>query len=347
MGTKELLASFDEQLAAFDKHQSFVEKAKARADSFKASIVEKVILEHTARIAVVTAILDPLVPSLRAAIADLSRQLAEVQNGVEESRLQIEELDLRVLIGEIAEEDKAAAAGDLAEAVATADSQAEVLSAERAALVDALERWSAVRPGGALESDDGVDDVLEADADDGVELSDDDGVDVDVLAAFEDGGRGEGGQHSEASGATEDLSGVLAVEAEPSVETPIAFGEATDDVADLALDDIAVEPVGAAGTPTASLVTAEGTHEEHVYLITKSVFRVGRLRDNEVQVRSDAKVSRYHFEVEQRGGDFVLVNKSGANGTFVDGARIDHELVLKGGEEIVAGETAIRFRLDA
>lgn len=345
MGTKELLASFDEQLAAFDKYQSFIEKARARADKFTPAIVEKVISENTARIAEVTAVLDPLVPSLRAAIADLDRQLGDVQHGVEAARLQIEELDLRVAIGEISEEEKAAAAGDLSDVVGSADGQVGALSEERGSLMGALERWSAVRPGGALDIDDGLDDALEAEAEEAVELGEDEGPNEDVLAAFEDGGRGEGGQHSEATGVTEDLSGLLA--ADLSVETPIAFGEATEDGGEDALDDIAVEPVGTAVSLSASLVVAEGTSEEQHFLVTKTIVRVGRLRDNEIQIRSDAKVSRFHFEVEHRGDAYILVNKSGANGTFVDGARIDHEVELKGGEEIVAGETSIRFRLDA
>lgn len=59
-----------------------------------------------------------------------------------------------------------------------------------------------------------------------------------------------------------------------------------------------------------------------------SVIKIGRANDNNVILYS-AVVSRHHLEIRSRGTDWVLINV-GANGTFVNGKKINKVLVKDG-----------------
>ncbi len=59
-----------------------------------------------------------------------------------------------------------------------------------------------------------------------------------------------------------------------------------------------------------------------------SIIKIGRANDNNVILYS-AVVSRHHLEIRSRGTDWVLINV-GANGTFVNGRKINKVLVKDG-----------------
>ena len=61
----------------------------------------------------------------------------------------------------------------------------------------------------------------------------------------------------------------------------------------------------------------------------KSVIRIGRATDNNVVLYS-AVVSRRHVEIRQVGTSWEIVNL-GANGTYVGGQRISHEVPVVDG----------------
>ena len=60
----------------------------------------------------------------------------------------------------------------------------------------------------------------------------------------------------------------------------------------------------------------------------KSVIRIGRSTDNEVILYS-AVVSRRHVEIRPNGSDWEVVNL-GANGTYIDGKRVNKTLAADG-----------------
>ena len=94
----------------------------------------------------------------------------------------------------------------------------------------------------------------------------------------------------------------------------------------------------------AVLLYAEGTPEEQVHPVTKDVVSIGRGRDNDIQVRNDSKVSRYHCKIYRRGPNYYIEDNKSANGSLVNGELIT-ERRLFGGEEIIIGETFFRFRI--
>ncbi|MGK7877335.1 MAG: FHA domain-containing protein [Xenococcaceae cyanobacterium] len=60
----------------------------------------------------------------------------------------------------------------------------------------------------------------------------------------------------------------------------------------------------------------------------ESIIRIGRSINNEVVLYS-AVVSRHHIELRRNGSDWELVNL-GANGTYIQGKRIDKIRVVDG-----------------
>jgi hypothetical protein len=94
----------------------------------------------------------------------------------------------------------------------------------------------------------------------------------------------------------------------------------------------------------AVLLYQEGTAEEQIYPFTGEVLSLGRGRDNDVQVKNDSKVSRYHCKLFRRGPNFYFEDNKSANGTLVNGELIT-ERRLFGGEEVIIGETFFRFRI--
>lgn len=94
----------------------------------------------------------------------------------------------------------------------------------------------------------------------------------------------------------------------------------------------------------AILLSNEGTPDEQIYALTGEVFTVGRGRDNDLQIKNDSKVSRFHCKVYRRGANYYLEDNKSSNGTMVNGELIS-ERRLFGGEELVIGETFFRFRV--
>ena len=101
---------------------------------------------------------------------------------------------------------------------------------------------------------------------------------------------------------------------------------------------------GEPGDRRALLIYQEGTAEEQIYPFTGDVLTIGRGRDNDIQIKNDSKVSRYHCKVFRRGDNFYIEDNKSSNGSLVNGELIT-ERRLFGGEEVIIGETFFRFRI--
>jgi len=62
-----------------------------------------------------------------------------------------------------------------------------------------------------------------------------------------------------------------------------------------------------------------------------------------IQISDDPAVSTRHAEVALRGGAFVVTDLGSTNGTFVGGAPLAGEHVLRTGDELRIGETELRY----
>ena len=94
----------------------------------------------------------------------------------------------------------------------------------------------------------------------------------------------------------------------------------------------------------ALLLYQEGTAEEQIYPFTGDVLTIGRGRDNDIQIKNDSKVSRFHCKLFRRSANFYIEDNKSSNGTLVNGELIT-ERRLFGGEEVIIGETFFRFRI--
>jgi hypothetical protein len=72
---------------------------------------------------------------------------------------------------------------------------------------------------------------------------------------------------------------------------------------------------------------------------------IGRSRQCDV-VLSDPNVSRQHAEIRPRGGAWVLSDLGSTNGSLLNGRRIEGPEVVKPGDEIEIGTSAITFELE-
>lgn len=94
----------------------------------------------------------------------------------------------------------------------------------------------------------------------------------------------------------------------------------------------------------ALLLYQEGTTDEQIYPFTNDNLTIGRGRENDIQIKNDSKVSRYHCKLFRRGNNFYIEDVKSSNGTLVNGDLITDRRLF-GGEEIIIGETFFRFRI--
>ena len=72
-------------------------------------------------------------------------------------------------------------------------------------------------------------------------------------------------------------------------------------------------------------------------------YTVGRSSGNELCYPDDSGLSRQHFALEQRDGQWVVRDLGSKNGTFVNGERITEAHVLGRSDRITAGHLIVEF----
>lgn len=344
MDPSQLLTNLRGQLDALARFQAFVGKAREMVGKFRPEVVQKVVDDNQAKIAEVVAVLVPLVREAEAQLATLGARRAEIDEATESARLALEELDLRLAIGEIDELSHDEAAGPYREEIAAIDEKLVAIGLDREQLAGLLAEWNERRP---VASPPARTAFVPAPAP--VAAPEEDlfaDLDEDPAAeAFSDSGRGDGVHAELRSGLADDVSAVF--DDEPSgSESGIAFGD--DELRDLGASTLpsptpVVSARPAKGGGKAVLILAEGTPDEVIYPITTDTVTLGRSRDNTIQVKNDSKVSRLHCRVLLRDGAYFVEDNKSANGTLVDGELVTQRR-LAGGEELIVGESFFRFR---
>jgi hypothetical protein len=172
-----------------------------------------------------------------------------------------------------------------------------------------------------IESDEGADDAIEAGDDYGIEAGEDDGeVELNL-----DGGAAAGEDTGDEIG----------------IDLDVGIGGGGDEEAAVEEEE---EAGGSDEDRRAILLYSEGSPEEQIYPFPGDVLSIGRGRDNDIQIKNDSKVSRFHCRLFRRGGKFYIEDNKSSNGTLVNGELITERLLF-GGEEVIIGETFFRFRI--
>src|SRR5690349_16534242 len=91
------------------------------------------------------------------------------------------------------------------------------------------------------------------------------------------------------------------------------------------------------------IITDNENSRSYEVELTRNETQLGRAADNNEIVLDDAQVSRQHAVVKLTGQGFTLVDPGSANGTFVNGQRIQ-EHALKDGDTFSIGKFTIEFK---
>ena len=378
-----LLAEFGGRVDEFDKYQTFIDKANSQQGKFAPAVIEKVIKDNTEKCQNVASEVLPLTSDVDAVIAELSDERQKVLDSKGTSELQLQELELRLMIGELDDAGFEAEGKALREAIASVDSRVQVFDVELDQFKALMARWLALgEKSGVLAPQKPTKKKKESEAPKAPDeqktaaerrattpTADEEADEVEAFAADEEEDEKPAAKAKSAdSEISDDLSSVLgddepfaAAEEEEDEEEEEEEEEEEDDKPrgraaaiekneiDILGDDDAVasEPEAAAGGDEfrrAVLLYQEGTAEEQIYPFNGDTMTLGRGRDNDIQVKNDSKVSRYHCKLYRRGPNFYIEDNKSANGSLVNGELIT-ERRLFGGEEIIIGETFFRFRI--
>jgi len=352
MDRAELLSEFKSRVDKFEKFQTFIDKAKSQAGKFASQVVEKVVKDNTDKSIEVVGEIIPLMADMETVINEMEAEKEAAVEHAKDSKFKLEELELRHMIGDLTPEAFEDEAREHKEIVESTESEVQAIDEELGRFGGAIERWQELGTKAGMmpdASDNGVDEVEveeEEEEEEEIEMVEEE-EDVD-MSAFEEGDRD--GSHVKSVSIAEDLSDVF--DGDDAADDDEGF-----EVGDLDIlgDDEEIELEAGSeedeedeeddDAPRRSvLLYQEGTAEEQIYPFTGDVMSLGRGRDNDVQVKNDSKVSRYHCKLYRRGPNFYIEDNKSANGTLVNGELIT-ERRLFGGEEVIIGETFFRFRI--
>lgn len=369
MDRAELLTDFTSKVDEFERYQTFINKAKSQSSKFAAAVVEKVIKDNTEKSQKVVEEIIPLVGDIEDVIGTLTGDKQKILDGRQTSQFALEELELRMAIGEMDDKQFEEESGSLKAAIGSIDARVGVVEGELSHFRDVMSRWSTLgTSSGFLSPEPAAPKKEEKKADkkgkgaqeaapapsapprrpepmEEIEVE----AEADVAVAEEEldvSGFEEERPEAriEKTSIAEDLSDILG-EAEQ-------VGQARQEEIDILGDEEEVEvEAGAADEVSATeesrravLLYQEATPEEQIYPFNGDELTLGRGRDNDIQVKNDSKVSRYHCKLYRRGPNFYIEDNKSANGTLVNGELIT-ERRLFGGEEVIIGETFFRFRI--
>jgi pSer/pThr/pTyr-binding forkhead associated (FHA) protein len=84
-----------------------------------------------------------------------------------------------------------------------------------------------------------------------------------------------------------------------------------------------------------------GPKGREVHMLDGDHQTIGRKQGNDLVLEWDGAVSRYHAELELVAGCWFVTDLDSANGTWVNGKRIDAKKALRVGDELRIGDTTL------
>jgi hypothetical protein len=360
MEKSELLSAFESRVGQFEKYQGYIERAQTQSSRFAPAVVQKVVQDNEQKSLEVVLELIPLTADMDEVVGQLTSDKEALLATVQEAQFRLEELELRKEIGDLTDDEFEKEAKDYRTAVSSVDGQVAAIDTELGRYKSVLERWhelgtrAGVLQGGgdapaeepaAIEPEEEREE-LEVDAAEELEAEPvPDSLIPDVEAEPEKGETPRPAQRAKGVSISPKAAISISEEKEEGFEVGDLDILGDDEEVDLGAGSDAAPPEEKSDRPRrAVLLYQEGTPEEQIYPFSADVLSIGRGRDNDVQVKNDSKVSRYHCKLYRRGPNFYIEDNKSANGTLVNGELIT-ERRLFGGEEVIIGETFFRFRI--
>ena len=92
----------------------------------------------------------------------------------------------------------------------------------------------------------------------------------------------------------------------------------------------------------ASLIVVSGPNEGDYYPLGKRTIVVGRDEGCPVQITDD-RVSRRHLQIRAADNGYVAFDMNSANGSWINGRRLESEIELSDNDEIEVGSSKLIF----
>jgi len=147
--------------------------------------------------------------------------------------------------------------------------------------------------------------------------------------------------------ASEDSGVAPAVSDETMKQSPANFGaestmrELADDTNLLISSEARLSYADVTAPIVAQLTFATGVAAGTVIPLTENEYRIGRQRDNEIQL-GDLGVSGHHARIYRGPDAYVVEDLKSRNGTWLNGVRVYHSS-LKDGDTVRVGETELTY----
>lgn len=98
-------------------------------------------------------------------------------------------------------------------------------------------------------------------------------------------------------------------------------------------------------TRRAYLEVTMGAFPGQRFYLAQRDHMIGRSQDVDIPLADDS-ISRQHAKLVHRNDEFILMDMSSKNGTFLNGTSV-HECPLRAGDEIMIGNHALQFLFEA
>lgn len=368
-----------EQLAAeWGQFQGFIEKIQAQSAQFSSTVVEKLQAEYVEKQKAVTSQIEAFLSEQGTHLAETKSALATLKHNNAAYDEVEQELTLRHAIGAMSDEAFETELHELKSSMSDYANQVDAYNLEISNIEAMFDAWTEMS--GAIVEVEATSapvsvaaDLVEEVEAEVVPESDEPNKELEDSVAIEDLAGEDLGQLPDIA-ELDDLDAAVEFDADlefnevdgpsPFASIPgedlnfelsndsLGFDENLDLSAELIdpddfsgsidLGNISME----ADAPSAMLIRDEGKQgSEAIFPFKGDKYRIGRAPENNIQIKDDGKVSRYHCELSRRGNQFYLVDLGSSNGTMVNGDSFEGEYKLYGGEELKVGETLFRFTI--
>jgi hypothetical protein len=146
------LDRFNKLIDRFEQIQGFVDQARARADRFRPEVIQRVVEGHTNSLNELLVDVVPLMIEVEEGTRAAESERESIDAGAAASRLVLEELELRNLIGDLDDDAWQAERGPHADRVAAVETDLSRVDGQIELMRAALRRWEIIgRTAGVLQ----------------------------------------------------------------------------------------------------------------------------------------------------------------------------------------------------
>lgn len=141
MRRDELLEEFKARINRYERHQLLLERAKEYSESFSDIVVERVVSDHTEQALAVVSEVVLLYADMEETVSGLSTERQSVATSQENPRFNLQELELRLMIGEIDDGDYQTEATQIRDFLTETDHRLTELDGDVVSFQQPMEHW--------------------------------------------------------------------------------------------------------------------------------------------------------------------------------------------------------------